>query len=143
MPEGSYRILALTSQIAASYVGANNIDAAAMPGLIRDILRTLSNLVPNESGQPDEPREGGRPSVEVRKSVFPNHIVCLEDGLRVMMLKRHLMTAHRLTPEQYRAKWHLPTNYPMVAPNYARLRSRLAKETGLGHNRRRKTPPES
>ena len=141
MPETVHRLLTLTTQIAAAYVGANSIDATAVPGLIRDIQRTLTDLEPNNEVDPAKsrspaPRSTAQPAVEIRKSVFADHLICLEDGLKATMLKRHLMTAHKLTPDQYRAKWGLPANYPMVAPNYAKVRSRLAKEAGLGQNRR-------
>jgi predicted transcriptional regulator len=141
MPETADRLLTLTAKIAAAYVGANAIDATAVPGLIRDIQRSLTDLRPNSVGvpataRPPAVRSTAPPAIEIRKSVFADHLVCLEDGLKMSMLKRHLRTAHGLTPERYRAKWGLPGNYPMVAPNYARIRSRLAKEAGLGRRGR-------
>jgi predicted transcriptional regulator len=141
MPDTPDRLLALTTQIVAAYVGANTVEARAVPDLIRDIQRSLIDLQSDDAGSPAERRRSDpewphQPAVEIRKSVFANHLVCLEDGMRVMMLKRHLRTAHHLTPDQYRAKWGLPADYPMVAPNYAKVRSRLAKESGLGQKRR-------
>ncbi len=137
MPEHADRLLTLTVQIAAAYVGGNAVDAKAVPGLIRDIHFSLTGLdtdsvVLPATAQPPAVRSTAPPAVEIRKSVFADHLVCLEDGLKVTMLKRHLRTAHDLTPELYRAKWGLPLSYPMVAPNYAEFRSQLAKETGLG-----------
>ena len=143
MSETVHRLLTLTTQIAAAYVGANRVDATAVPGLIRDIQRSLTGLEQNNVAEPPEsqlptPRSSAQPAVEIRKSVFADHLICLEDGQKATMLKRHLMTAHKLTPDQYRAKWGLPATYPMVAPNYARVRSRLAKEAGLGRKGRRR-----
>jgi predicted transcriptional regulator len=144
MPQTASRLLTLTTQIAMAYVEGNAVDAAAVPRLIRDIHRSLADLSSNSVGeakefQSPETRPTGQPAVEIRKSVFADHLVCLEDGLKATMLKRHLRTAHNLTPEQYRAKWGLPATYPMVAPNYTKVRSRLAKEAGLGRGGR---PPK-
>jgi len=142
MTDIAHRILTLTTQIVTEYLGANAVPAAAIPGMIRDVHQSLSGLerhhprgAPRESRPIAEP--AARAAVDAQKSVFPNHIVCLEEGKQVTMLKRHLRTAHGLTPEQYRAKWGLPARYPMVAPNYTKVRSRLAKESGLGRNGRR------
>jgi predicted transcriptional regulator len=109
-----------------------------LPGLIRDIHRTLTGLEPdNAREEPKGARSaktqpGPQAAVDARKSVFADHLICLEDEKHVTMLKRHLRTAHGLTPELYRAKWSLRPTYPMVAPNYARVRFGLAKEAGLG-----------
>lgn len=138
MTESADRFLAATTRIVTAWLAANSVASTALPGLIRDIHRTVINLEPNYVGE--NPREAQsmksqpkpRPAVEARKSIFADYLVCLEDGKHVTMLKRHLRTAHGLTPELYRAKWGLPATYPMVAPNYAKVRSRLAKETGLG-----------
>jgi predicted transcriptional regulator len=140
MSEPANLILTLTTQIAAAYVGSNTLESAAVPGLIRAIQRSLSDLAPTgavDSTRPRQPelRATAPPAVEISKSVFANHLVCLEEGLETTLLKRHLRTAHGLTPEQYRAKWGLPATYPMVAPNYAKVRSRLAKEFGLGRKK--------
>jgi predicted transcriptional regulator len=141
MVDTAHRLLTLTAQIAAAYVGANATDTVAVPGLIREIQRALSDLDPGSIIEPARPRLSelsptARPAVEIRKSLFADHLVCLEDGLKMMTLKRHLGTAHGLTPQLYRAKWGLPANYPMVAPNYGKIRSRLAKEAGLGRGGR-------
>ena len=110
MPETAHRLLTLTTQIAAAYVGAHPVDATAVPGLIRDIQRSLTELDPSGVVDPTKPRSpelrSSTPAaVEIRKSVFANHLLCLEDGHQVTMLKRHLMTAHKLTLDQYRTKW--------------------------------------
>jgi predicted transcriptional regulator len=99
----------------------------ALPALIQEVFKTLSG-VGKEPTQPDKPQ----PAVPVKKSVFADHIICLEDGKKLKMLKRHLKTAYNMTPEQYRERWGLPQDYPMVAPSYARHRSSLAKKIGLG-----------
>jgi predicted transcriptional regulator len=137
MSDGDRRLLALTAQIAAAYLEAHVVEATAVPNLVRDIHRTLASLEEDVQTAVERPRLMNQAAVEPEKSVFPNHLVCLEDGMKVTMLKPHLKTAHRLTPEQYRAKWSLPAHYPMTAPNYAKLRSKLAKESGLGHHRKR------
>lgn len=121
--------LALTAQIVSAHVSHNPVETADLPALINDVFRTLSGMGRKEAPAPPERRQ---PAVPVRKSVFPDHIVCLEDGKRLKMLKRHLKTAYDLTPDQYRERWGLPLDYPMVAPNYASHRSSLAKKIGLG-----------
>ena len=141
MTEAANRILVRTTQMVTAYLGANAVAASAVPALIRDVHQSLSGLDRSLTGgdargsRSLEPRQVTPPAVEARKSVFANHLICLEDGKSVTMLKRHLMNAHHLTPEQYREKWGLRKNYPMVAPNYAKKRSRLAKEFGLGKSR--------
>ena len=120
-------MLELTAQIVAAHVSNNSVASDALPGLIQDVFRTLSS-VDREVVPADKPQ----PAVSVRKSVFADHIVCLEDGKKLKMLKRHLKTAYDMTPEQYRERWGLPSDYPMVAPDYARHRSALAKQIGLG-----------
>ena len=138
MTESADRFLAATTQIVVAWLAANALASTALPGLIRDIHRSLTGLEPDDAREaPKELRSGNPPpgpraTVEPRKSVFADHLICLEDGKHVTMLKRHLRTAHDLTPELYRAKWSLPPTYPMVAPNYAKIRSGLAKEAGLG-----------
>ena len=119
--------LGLTAQIVAAHVAHNNIAAEALPGLIREIYRTLAT-VGVVAAQPPKPE----PAVLPKKSVFPDYIICLEDGKKLKMLKRHLKTSFNLTPEQYRERWGLDASYPMVAPNYAERRSALAKSIGLG-----------
>ena len=124
---GTTDALGLTAQIVSAHVSNNSVAPDALPGLIQEVYRTLAG-VGKEIVLPDKPQ----PAVPVRKSVFPDHIVCLEDGKKLKMLKRHLKTSYDLTPEQYREKWQLPPDYPMVAPNYAKHRSSLAKKIGLG-----------
>ncbi len=120
-------VLGLTAQIVSAHVSNNSVTPDALSALIQDVYRTLSG-VGKEPAAPDKPQ----PAVPVKKSVFPDHIVCLEDGKKLKMLKRHLKTAYNMTPEQYRERWGLAPDYPMVAPNYARHRSSLAKKIGLG-----------
>jgi predicted transcriptional regulator len=120
-------VLGLTAQIVSAHVSNNSVTPDALPSLIQDVYRTLSG-VGHEMPAPDKPQ----PAVPAKKSVFPDFIVCLEDGKKLKMLKRHLKTAYNMTPEQYRDRWDLPSDYPMVAPNYARHRSSLAKKIGLG-----------
>jgi len=120
-------VLGLTAQIVSAHVSNNSVTPDALPSLIQDVYRTLAG-VGKETPQPDKPQ----PAVPVKKSVFPDHIVCLEDGKKLKMLKRHLKTAYNMTPEQYRERWGLPSDYPMVAPSYAKHRSSLAKKIGLG-----------
>lgn len=120
-------VLGLTAQIVSAHVSNNSVPPDALPALIQEVYKTLSG-VGKEPAQPERPQ----PAVPVKKSVFPDHIICLEDGKKLKMLKRHLKTAYDMTPEQYRERWALPPDYPMVAPNYARHRSSLAKKIGLG-----------
>ena len=128
-------VLGLTAQIVSAHVANNTVAAEELPGLIQQVFLALSG---SEGGgatareRPAAPAERPKPAVAVSKSVFPEYIVCLEDGKKLKMLKRHLQTAYNLTPEQYRARWGLDTNYPMVAPEYAKKRSSLAKAIGLG-----------
>lgn len=123
-------VLGLTAQIVAAHVSHNPMNGDGLPVLISEVYKTLANLgVEIPPAQLSERRE---PAVPVKKSVFADYIICLEDGKKLKMLKRHLKTAYDLTPEQYRERWGLPLDYPMVAPNYARQRSSLAKKIGLG-----------
>jgi predicted transcriptional regulator len=129
---GDYtELLELTTEIVAAHVGNNAVPAAELPNLIQEIYRTLASV-----GTSATVAEKPKPAVPVKKSVFPDYIVCLEDGKKLKMLKRHLKTAYDMTPEEYRDRWGLPSDYPMVAPNYAARRSNLAKEIGLGTARR-------
>lgn len=123
-------VLALTAQIVSAHVTKNEVAPDALPSLIRDVYKTLSS-VGSEPVEAEKPK----PAVAITKSVFPDHIVCLECGKKLTMLKRHLMTEHTLTIDQYRSKWSLPSNYPVVAPEYAETRSALAKKIGLGRSR--------
>lgn len=122
-------LIGLTAQIVAAHVSHNAMPAAELPALIQTVFRTLASL-----GEAPAPATAERPqpAVPVKKSVFPEYLICLEDGKKLKMLKRHLQTAYNMTPEQYRERWGLPADYPMVAPNYARHRSSLAKKIGLG-----------
>jgi predicted transcriptional regulator len=120
-------VLGLTAQIVSAHVSNNSVNADALPSLIQDVYRTLANV-----GRDPIATDRPQPAVPVKRSVFPDHIICLEDGKKLKMLKRHLKTAYNMTPEQYRDRWGLAPDYPMVAPNYARHRSTLAKKIGLG-----------
>ena len=123
----------LTTKIVAAYVAKNKVDVSGLPGVINTVYRSLTGL-----GTPQAPVvEKQLPAVPIRKSVTNEFIICLEDGKKLKMLKRHLMTAFNMTPDQYREKWDLPSDYPMVAPNYAAQRSQLAKTIGLGTRARR------
>jgi predicted transcriptional regulator len=125
------KILGLTARIVSAHVANNATGPDVLPRVIRDIYKALTNI----SGVEAPPVEKPVPAVPIKKSVFPDYIVCLEDGKRLKMLKRHLATAYNLTPEQYRERWGLDASYPMVAPNYAERRSSLAKQIGLGTRR--------
>lgn len=125
----------LTAEIVAAYVSHNPVPAGDLPAFIASVHSALSGL----SGAPqEEPAPAQKPAVNPKKSVFPDYIVCLEDGKQFKSLKRHLMTHYGLTPAAYREKWNLPTDYPMVAPNYAAARSALAKQMGLGRKQGQK-----
>lgn len=120
-------LLALTSNIVVAYVSNNSVEASGVVGLIEQVHKTLSGV-----GQIAEARAEQVPAVSIKKSVFPSYLVCLEDGKKLKMLKRHLATSYQMTPDQYRERWGLPASYPMVAPDYASRRSELAKSIGLG-----------
>ena len=129
-------LLAYATEIVAAYVANNTLAKEDVPAMIVQVYRTLANVNsggPNVGVKADRPQ----PAVPIKKSVTPEHIICLEDGKKLKMLKRHLKTAYNMTPEEYRERWGLPADYPMVAPNYARQRSRLAKDIGLGTKGRR------
>ncbi|MEI6484723.1 MAG: MucR family transcriptional regulator [Sphingomonadales bacterium] len=124
-------LLALTADIVASHFANNTVAPADVPGVIESVYATLSRLgTPAEAPAPKQ-----EPAVPVRSSIKPDYIVCLEDGKKLKMLKRHLMTRYSMTPDDYRSKWGLPADYPMVAPNYAEQRRTLAKSIGLGTKR--------
>src|SRR3954452_4889626 len=123
----------LTASIVSAYVSNNPVPASDVPGLIGQIHAALLRV---SSGRTEVPLEPAKPAVSVKKSMTPDYLVCLEDGKRFKSLKRHLRTQYGMTPEQYREKWGLPADYPMVAPNYAVARSKLAKEMELGQQRR-------
>ena len=128
----SGELLELTTEIVAAHVSNNTLPVSDLPRLIQDVYKTLAGVGTN---QPTVERP--QPAVSVKKSVTPDYIVCLEDGKKLKMLKRHLKTAYNMTPEEYRERWGLPHDYPMVAPNYAKHRSSLAKKIGLGTKPRR------
>jgi predicted transcriptional regulator len=128
----SLDLLGLTAQIVAAHVANNEIPANTLPALIQDVYRTLAGIGHEAAPAPAPPAEKPAPAVPVKKSVFPEFIICLEDGKKLKMLKRHLATSYNMTPEQYRDKWGLAADYPMVAPSYAKQRSSLAKKIGLG-----------
>jgi len=128
-------LLGLTAQIVSAHVGNNKVATEELPGLIRQVFLALNGSNPGSAPAPIRaamPAERPKPAVPISKSVFAEYIVCLEDGKKLKMLKRHLQTAYGMSPEQYRAKWGLDSNYPMVAPEYAKKRSSLAKAIGLG-----------
>src|SRR3989304_6245339 len=129
---GEPELVELTAKILSAYVSNNSIVASDLPQLINETHAALSRATGNTS-LPE--REELKPKVPVKKSVMPDFIVCLEDGKKFKSLKRHLRTHYNLSPEEYREKWDLPHDYPMVAPNYARARSDLAKKMGLGTRR--------
>lgn len=130
-------VLALTAQIVSAHVKKNAVETGDLPVLIRDVFRTLSGLggSPAPAAEPAPVAESAKPAVPATKSVFQDHIICMECGKKMTMLKRHLMTEHGLTVDQYRTKYSLPGSYPMVAPDYAKTRSSLAKKMGLGKSR--------
>jgi predicted transcriptional regulator len=129
------KFIELTAEIVSAYVSNNTVPASEIPGLINQVHAALSR-VSGKSG--DAPAEPLKPAVSLKKSVTPEYIICLEDGKKFKSLKRHLRTQYNMTPEQYREKWGLGADYPMVAPNYAAARSQLAKQMGLGQQRRRR-----
>ena len=133
MPENndSNELLGLTEKIVSAHVGNNAISSSDLPDLIKAVHAALENV--STSGEaPPKPK----PAVPIKQSVTPNAIVCLEDGKKFKMLKRHLKTDHNLTPKEYRERWGLPSDYPLVAPAYAKQRSALAKKIGLGTKRK-------
>jgi predicted transcriptional regulator len=129
----SNALLSLTTEIVAAHVSNNSVALSDLPVLIEQVYKSLSNV----GSEPVAVEERPQPAVAVKKSVTPDYIVCLEDGKKLKMLKRHLKTAYNMSPEEYRERWGLPADYPMVAPNYARQRSSLAKQIGLGTRARR------
>lgn len=128
-------LVELTAEVVAAYVSNNVVPTSDLAGLIADVHAALGNT---QSTTEQIPLEKPKPAVPVRKSVQHDFIICLEDGQKFKSLKRHLMTHYGMTPEEYREKWELPADYPMVAPAYAEARSRLAREMGLGQKRKRR-----
>ncbi len=125
----------LATDIVSAYLSHNSVPSGEIPNLINQIYAALRRVTAGQSATAAEPP---KPAVPVKRSVTPEYIVCLEDGLKFKSLKRHLRTRYNLTPDQYREKFGLPPDYPMVAPNYAAARSKLAKDMGLGQQRRRR-----
>lgn len=122
-------LLELTTEIVSAQASRGNVEVDKLPTLIKQVYDALAGAgAPVEEAKPERPQ----PAVPIKRSVFPDYIVCLEDGKKLKMLKRHLQSAYNMTPEQYRERWGLPGDYPLVAPNYARRRSTLAREIGLG-----------
>lgn len=121
--------LRMVVDMVAAYLSNNQVATSQIPDVIQSVFTSLDSL---ESDQGDAPAEMQKPATTIRKSVTPEYIVCLEDGKKLKMLKRHLRTNYNMTPEEYRTKWQLPPDYPMVAPNYAKQRSEFAKSIGLG-----------
>ena len=127
-------LLDAACKIVAAYVRNNHLSPAELPLVIKNIHATLGGLSPAQQADSPSPQ---KPAISVRKSITPDYIVCLEDGKKLKMLKRYLRTRYGMSPEEYRTKWGLPADYPMVAPAYAKARSALAKEMGLGQQRRK------
>lgn len=128
------RLIEMTVEIVAAYVSGNDLSATEVPSLISSVFGSLVHIEGNNS-VPLVVKDQV-PAVSPKKSIFPDHIICLEDGKKFKSLKRHLRSSYNLTPEEYRAKWGLSSDYPMVAPNYAAARSQLAKKIGLGRGNR-------
>jgi predicted transcriptional regulator len=133
---GNSNFIELTAGIVSAFVSNNSVAAGEIPALINQVHSALLRV---SSGAKDVSGEPLKPAVSVKKSITPDYIICLEDGKKFKSLKRHLRTQYNVTPEQYRDKWGLPADYPMVAPNYAAARSKLAKDMGLGQQRRRRS----
>ena len=131
--ESSY--IQLTANIVSAYVSNNTVGSAEIPNLISQVYSALLRVSSGQAGPHSDPL---KPAVPIKRSITAEYIVCLEDGKKFKSLKRHLRTQYDMTPERYREKWGLPPDYPMVAPNYAAARSQLAKQMGLGHQRRRR-----
>ena len=126
----------LTANIVSAYVSNNTVSSAEIPALISQVYSALMRV--STDAAVAGPAEPLKPAVSIKRSITPEYLVCLEDGKKFKSLKRHLRTQYQMTPDQYRAKWNLPADYPMVAPNYAAVRSQLAKQMGLGQQRRRR-----
>ena len=133
LQDGEDTLLTLTADIVAAHVSNNSVAVNDLPNLIQNVHAALSGISGTSAAAEPKPE----PKVSIRSSIKPDYIVCLEDGKKLKMLKRHLMTHYNLTPDQYRQKWGLAADYPMVAPNYAEQRRTLAKSIGLGTKRRR------
>ena len=126
-------LVTLTGSIVAAYVSNNKISVSELPDLIRSVYESFSRA--GQSAAQGSSELSVKPAVSIKKSITPDYLICMEDGIKLKMLKRHLRTHYGLTPQQYREKWGLPSDYPMVAPSYAEKRSMLAKQIGLGAKR--------
>ena len=135
MADNTSTFIELTATIVSAYVSNNSVPSAELPALIGQVHSALTRV---SSAGVEALGEGLKPAIPIKKSITSDYIICLEDGKKFKSLKRHLRTQYNLTPEQYREKWALGSDYPMVAPNYAAARSRLAKQMGLGQQRRRR-----
>jgi predicted transcriptional regulator len=131
----SANYIELAADIVSAYVSNNSVPSGELPSLINDVHLALVKV---GGGAAEAQAEAPKPALPIKKSITPDYIVCLEDGKKFKSLKRHLRTQYNMTPEQYRERWGLPVDYPMVAPNYAKARSQLAKQMGLGQQRRRR-----
>jgi predicted transcriptional regulator len=131
--EDKTQLVELTADIAAAYLSANTVPAADLPGLIQTIHHALAGVT---TGAPAPAAEPQKPAVPIKKSITPDYLISLEDGKKYKSLKRHLRTKYSMTPDDYRQKWGLPKDYPMVAPNYAKARSEMARSMGLGQGGR-------
>jgi predicted transcriptional regulator len=127
-------LIEMTADIVSAYVGNNSITTADLPNLIQSVHRALTGVAGGVEAEAVAPKE---PAVPLKRSITPDHLICLEDGRKFKSLKRHLRTKYNMSPEEYRAKWNLPKDYPMVAPNYDKARSELAKQMGLGQGGRK------
>jgi predicted transcriptional regulator len=132
--ENKTETIDMTADIVSAYVGNNTVSVTELPGLIQSVFAALSNISAVDEPKIEAPKE---PAVSIKKSIGADYIICLEDGRKFKSLKRHLRTKYGLSPEEYRTKWGLPKDYPMVAPSYAQARSNLARQMGLGQGGRK------
>lgn len=138
-PGADHDLLRMTADVVTAYVGNNTVAPSDLAEVIRTVHASLREAQAGTGAVAEPPK----PAVPIKKSITPDYLICLEDGRELKMLKRHLRTTYNMTPDEYRAKWGLDADYPMVAPNYARRRSEFAKQIGLGQKRRRAEPAES
>ncbi|EAP90897.1 transcriptional regulator [Oceanicaulis sp. HTCC2633] len=134
LPVDNEELMRMTTDIVASFLTHNSVPAESVPDMIKSVYATMKEI----SGEPAKPEPKAKPAVPVSRSVSDDYIVCLEDGKKLKMLKRYLRSQYDMSPEDYRRKWGLPADYPMVAPNYSKRRSEFAKEIGLGRGARKK-----
>lgn len=134
LPVDHEELMRMTTEIVASFLTHNSVPAESVPDMIKSVYATMKEI----SGEPVKPEPKAKPAVPVSRSVGDDYIVCLEDGKKLKMLKRYLRSQYDMSPEDYRRKWGLPADYPMVAPNYSKRRSEFAKEIGLGRGARKK-----